>query len=262
MNPEIATIMYPVEYFSAMVHWSLKISRIKDISLQEAMLNYSDLYGSLTEEPWDNRLTSELWKNFISQIEGMSKPEQIINYVYDLYLQQDHSAYADKIVLVEDLQILEDRVIYGPLVLAYDTYNRERDCARIHYNPTRSEKSWLASAMFEKLEIAFKTLLEYSKKHYLANNFTSATWLNNVPNFRRLFPDSFNEKMVDIGPGSFLGLWGQFVQSNGYGNAERLNEFLLKLNQASTYEESIKAIPLIVLEGVGPVSEFYKKYKL
>ncbi|MFW5720005.1 MAG: hypothetical protein ACOCXT_03205 [Candidatus Dojkabacteria bacterium] len=51
MKNEISVIMYPKEYFGAMIYWTIKISELQSITLENAMLDYSDLYGSLTEEP-------------------------------------------------------------------------------------------------------------------------------------------------------------------------------------------------------------------
>jgi hypothetical protein len=259
---DISPITYPKEYFAAMVIWSLKISNIKSISLEEAMLEYSDIYGSLTEEPWDHRFSSELWQVFLTAIKDISDQTIILEKLYALYLEQDHSVYAVKLQISSELKVLDDQVTCGPLALAYDEYNKQRNSVRIHYNPTRGEKSWLASDRFSELHEAFRKLLEYSSKHYDAAYFTSSTWLNNVPNFQRLFPASFVEQMKDIGGSSYLGVWGQFVQSDGTGNTARLEEFTTKLKEANTMEECINAIPFKVLEGVGSIQDFYNMYEI
>ncbi|MFW5720006.1 MAG: hypothetical protein ACOCXT_03210 [Candidatus Dojkabacteria bacterium] len=177
-------------------------------------------------------------------------------------MAQDHSSYAAKIKITEELENMGDKVSCGPLVLAYDEYNQERDSVRIHYNPTREEHSWLSTDRFPSLQHAFKKSLEYASESYPATYFTSSTWLNNVPDFIKLFPDSFNKQMENRGEGSFLGMWGQFIKSNGYGNEERLKDFIAELETVNTFEKAIEAIPLKVLEGVGLLDEFYSMYAI
>jgi hypothetical protein len=262
MKPEISNIVYPWEYFAAMVFWALKISKLKKVTLTDAMLEYTDLYGSLTEESWDKRLNSDLWNQFLDSIKNIQDPTAISDIAYNLYLKQDHSIYANKLQISSEMKISSDKVSCGPLELSFDEYNRERESVRIHYNPTRQEKSWLSSERFSELQEAFKKLLEYSYKNYDAKYFTSSTWLNNIPNFIKLFPQSFNKNMKDIGGGSYFGLWGQFVRSTGQGNKERFEEFIKNLSDAKSFEQAQKSIPMKVFECIGPISDFYNMYEI
>lgn len=55
---------------------------------------------------------------------------------------------------------------------------------------------------------------------------------------------------------------GQFVKATGEGNKERFEEFANKLSVAKNFEELVETIPLKVLEGIGPIEDFYIMYEI
>jgi len=52
-----------------------------------------------------------------------------------------------------------------------------------------------------------------------------ATWLNSLPSFARLFPQSWTDTALPGQPGSHLGWWGQFVDRRGGFHAENARRF-------------------------------------
>lgn len=107
-----------------------------------------------------------------------------------------------------------------------------------------------------------KMLLGFVKNnHPDIQNITSFTWLQNVPNYRTLFPQSFLDRLT-IMRDKFLGLWGQFVMWDGTANRTRYDEFVGNLQKATTLDEAIDAIPLPVLGAIGPIQTFYDFYRV
>ena len=107
-----------------------------------------------------------------------------------------------------------------------------------------------------------KRLLRFVKATYPGIEcFTSYTWLQNIPNYRALFPPSFLERLV-VMRDKFLGLWGQFVKWDGSANQTNYNLFIRRLQQATTLDETIDSIPLKVLGATRPIQEFYDFYEI
>jgi hypothetical protein len=176
--------------------------------------------------------------------------------MYETYLDQPHSIFQPE-------KTPEGISRFGPFGLDYNEYNRERNTVRLHFMPQRQAVSELATERFDELREHFKALLQYTKEHHPeVKNFTCSTWVNAIPNFRRLFPQTFLDRMQDIGGSSYLGIWGQFVKSDGSGNINRFNQFVQGLSNAKTVEEAVDAFPFKVLEAVGPLDDFYKEYTI
>jgi hypothetical protein len=107
-----------------------------------------------------------------------------------------------------------------------------------------------------------KRLLRFVKDtHPGIEHFTSYTWLQNVPNYRALFPSTFLDGLVILRD-KFLGLWGQFVKWDGTANQTNYEVFLSGLHQALTLDKVIDCIPLKVLGARGPIQEFYNYYEI
>lgn len=247
---------YPREYFAAPVYFALKTAEITSISLEDSMTAYTGLYTEVTGLDWRSDKTSPIWKKILAKIGDSKDPEYITDIMYGEFLQLPHSKYNPEFVP-------EGLIKFGPLALDYTPYNKERLSIRIHYLVQRGEASYLSSEKSDELRQYFKDFLQHAKDHHSdAVYFTSSTWLNNIPNFVKLFPPNFNKKTKNIGGSSYLGLWGQFVKSDGTGNTKRLAEFTTNLAEAKNIKEVIRAIPLPVLEAVEPIDDFYQMYKI
>jgi hypothetical protein len=123
--------------------------------------------------------------------------------------------------------------------------------------------SALSSRHFQERRDDFRRLLlDVRAEHPDVERVKSSSWLQNLPNYRNLFPQKFQERLQNIGGSTYLGIWGQFVKGDGSGNQERLAQFRAALLQASTLDEAIAAFPFPVLEAIGPIQEFYEEYGL
>jgi hypothetical protein len=133
----------------------------------------------------------------------------------------------------------------------------------MHFFPARGRESALSSRHFlERREDFRHLLLHIRTQHPTAETVKSSTWLHNLPNYRNLFPPSFQAQLQNIGASTYIGIWGQFVRSDGSGNQERLDEFALRLASAQSVAAVIDALPLKVFEAVGPIQTFYAEYDI
>lgn len=247
---------YPYEYFAAAIHFACKIASIQKISIFEALTHYTGLYREYTDNRWDDDQSDSNWRLFLNRIENITTPHKIALEYYKLYKTLPHAKFNAH-------ESPEGVIRFGPLGLDCSLYNRNRNTIRIHYMPQRNLVSELSSSRFLELQQYFYDFLVYAKRNYPEiENFTSSTWVNSVPNFQKLFPESFLNLMVDKGAGSYLGIWGQFVRADGSGNRERFDQFIVALKQAHSFEEIIQALPYKVWEATGPLNDFYTMYTI
>lgn len=245
----------PKEYFEAEIYFAYTISNIKKISMSEAAKNFTGVAREITgmmKEDWEEVKNSKLWIDLKFKLDTLTNPEDITNLVFNMYKHQSHSKYNPD----------DDHGYKRFGSLAYD-YFEDIKTVRIHFLPERSTISALSSRFIEDRKNDFKALLEDVKSNYPEAEFVkSSTWLQNLPNYKKLFPLNFQNDLEDIGASSYIGIWGQFQKGDGYGNTERLGEFKKKLSHAKTLEEAIDSFPLKVLEVTGSIEEFYKYYEI
>jgi hypothetical protein len=245
----------PKEYFEAAIFFAYTISKIKGIKMSEAAENFTGLAREITgmfKEDWEQVKSTNLWSDLKAEFDKTTDPKIMTNMFFNTYKKQVHSKY--------DPDESKGYVKFGSI--AYD-YQEDSRTVRLHFLPERSTVSALSSKYLKERENDFKNLLEdVSRKYPEASFVKSSTWLQNIPNYRNLFSQKFQDGLKDIGASSFIGIWGQFQKGDGFGNVERLKEFKNKLLQAKTLEEAIDAFPFKVLENIGPIAEFYEKYNI
>ena len=249
-------VLYPRAYFAAPVHFALKLAAVTAAPLAHTLTAYTGLYTEVTGVDWRDEQTSPVWRQVLTAIATSTDPQVIADTMYTIYLQQPHSRF-------DPTHVPPGMVAFGPLALDYLPYNAARRTIRIHFLARRAQPSWLASARGDELTAQFRRFLQYAKRqHPDARWFKTSSWLNNIPNYRRLFPPPFTATLQNIGAGSYWGVWGQFVQADGRGNEARLQQFVARLAQAHSLDEAVDALPLKVLEGIGPIDDFYQHYQV
>lgn len=246
-------IHQPRETFAAAVLFAWRIAEITGVSLLDAIHQYTGLYREVTgREGMDGDL-DPLWVALVLQIAALPDADALTQLLYNLYLQQPHSRYNP------NTNTLKARV-FGALGYVYDPKSCQ---VRMHFFSNRSAQSALSSRYVEARRADFcHLLLDVRARHPETESVKSSTWLQNLPNYRNLFPLSFQARLKNIGGSTYLGIWGQFVRGDGSGNRERLEQFRVKLAQARSVAEAIGAFPFAVLEAVGPIQEFYEEYDL
>jgi hypothetical protein len=245
------TRQYPRAYFAAPVYFATTLAALAGSTLVDAIATYTGLYRELIGNPPVAGATDPTWAALMCRIERLTDPAAITTLVYAAYCRQPHSVY-------DPARNDEQARIAGAFGYAYDAANRQ---VRLHFFPRRGAVSALASTQAPQRRAEFRQLLvDIKQTRPEAETLKSSTWLHNLPNYRNLFPRTFTDTLRDIGGSTYLGVWGQFVRGDGSGNLERLARFIEHLTSAHTVAEAIDALPLNVLEGVGPITDFYEAY--
>ena len=250
--PATAARQYPRAYFAAPIYLAAPVVTLSGGTLGVAIERYTGLYRELIGRPPEADKLDPHWSALIGGLAPLPDPEAAIDLIYDTYCAQPHSAY-------DPHRNTERAHIFGALGYVYD----ETAQARLHFFPQRGAVSALSSAQFPQRRAEFKQLLlDLKARHPAATQIKSSTWLQNLPSYRNLFPRSFTAQLRDVGGGSYLGVWGQFVSGDGSANLPWLAQFTARLATARTLTAALAAFPRHVLEGVGPLDAFYDEYHL
>lgn len=247
-------LRYPFEYFAAPLAFASTIAEVTGMPLWEAVSRYTPLREEISGALFLDRPDEDAWGTILQGSAGKS-PQQIAGDIYALYLRQPHARFQAE-------WVPRGSTRFGSLGVDTSDYNLSRDQVKLHFLPTRKGGSDLASSRIAERRADMQRLLLFVKDtHPDIRYFTSYTWLQNLPNYRALFPPSFLDRLV-VMRDRFLGLWGQFVKWDGTANHTNYTRFLQALQRATTLDEVIDAIPLKVLGAVGPIDEFYAWYAI
>ncbi len=265
-------ISQPFEYFDAQIIFAKKISDITEDSLEECMLNYTDLYNSITNKEYGNEEVkgnfSPLWIEYTEKIKISSDLEEISNITYNLFLKQKHS----KIKISEGKE--KEKNSFGCFSMNYGDYNKERKQIKLHFTPSRKDLlkndyetkyGDLSSFYLPQRKQEFREMVKYihdnPKLFEGAKHLKSSTWLQNRPNYQALFPRKYSSDGNRIRKkNNFLGLWGQFVKWDLNGNTEVFKKFKNNLEKAQTLENAINSFPYPVYEIKVPLEELFEMY--
>lgn len=272
-SKEIEVISQPYEYFDAQVSFAKKISEITGETLEESMLEYTDLYNSLTNKEYgkdeEEGKYTPLWTTYMEKIKDVDTAEGISKITYGLFLEQEYS----KVVVSNEEK--EEANRFGCFKIDYGDYNREREQIRLHFTPERrdllkgkfEEKHGdLSTKYLPERREEFKSMVRYIHDHMDlfegAKYLKSSTWLQNIPNYQSFFPSKYvlEENRVKKGK-NFLGLWGQFVKWDLTGNVEVLNKFEENLEKSTMLDDAIETFPYPVYEIQVPLEELFEMYK-
>jgi hypothetical protein len=250
MSPQ--SVRYPFEYFSAPFAFASRISDVTGASLWDSVSRYTPLHEEITGASFQEQPNEAIWNTLLDSTTGTAWQE-VAQVAYSLYMKQPYAAF-------DATWVPKGSTRFGALGVDTSPYNLSRNQVKLHFLPTRSGGSDLASSRLGERRSDMRRLLSFVKdKHPGVGHFTSYTWLQNIPNYRALFPLVFLDRLVVIRD-QFLGLWGQFVKWDGTANQTNYDTFISGLHQALTLDEIIDSIPLKVLGARGLIQEFYDYY--
>lgn len=91
------------------------------------------------------------------------------------------------------------------------------------------------------------------------------SWLYNLPAYRRLFPPSYTEHLVENRDPALWhqgsSIWGQFVDSEGGLKKDLADQFMEKL-KANPDADPLEALPMKALRAKAPIKDFYDFYNI
>lgn len=234
----------PLDYFKIQAVFASKLSRVGDIPLAEALLNYTTFYRRIGIENWGwNHNPSEpKWQRFEEIVEAGSDPAELAYSLYVMDFYKKEHVPTDSCFTYE--------------------YDEKENEVYIHFRNNFSGQSPLSKTNLplrrDELEKIFK---EVSVKHPDAKKVSGGSWIYSLETYRSLFPPEYIKNLEQVDRGfKGVGLWGQFLTSSGALNQRRAQTFLDAVESAKTEGELKAAFPMKFYETEAPIEAFYKHF--
>src|SRR6185437_14307353 len=211
--------MYPERYLELEVLFARRVAEVAQITLAEAVLNYTSFYKLLGMEGEFEAANPE-WQAFIQGLHGI---DQDTRWVYQTYLAR-----------YPRIPQFTNSPHWG--CFAYD-YHPERLAIRLHFsNEDTSPYGALSherqATRLAELRAMFRHIRE---DHPQARWVKGGSWLYNWEAYRRLFPPAFGQSArVDEPHLQFRALWGQFLRHTWQVNEELAADFLQRVQRLQT----------------------------
>ena len=143
------------------------------------------------------------------------------------------------------------------------SYARLNDAqVRLHFQNAESEEhSPLAAERQGHRMVELRALFEHIRRaeHGAPPRVVGASWLYNLPAYRRLFPEAYLATATAVAPRfRNLPLWGQFLDRKGRVKQSMAKPFLQLLAEHQTVDGLGRCFQFRVLALESPVSHFYE----
>ncbi len=256
MNKDRLT-MFPLEHFSLQLAYAQKAAEILEISLERALLEFTQYWVRVNNASflminnlaWSFDPTTPDWQELCARIQ---KGEKADVAAYDLYRKNNQESNAGK-------------TFFGCFRFDFHAeLNGESGIIELHFqNHDYSGYGPLSKARQVARVQDLKNMFHSIKDHYpQAKVVQGGSWLYNIEAYKRLFPDSFMTSMaVENTPfPRTLGIWGQFLNSEGAIKGEMADAFLIKVNQAKTLDQLLHCFEFKILYPRTKIKDFYDFY--
>jgi hypothetical protein len=249
---------YPFEYFDAQVQFAAKWSELSGEPFEQTLLTRTALKRRLSLKEERNPEGEEV----VDLYEGADSVEEVSSALYDHYLSLPDSNY--------DFDAEPADAHDGRRFFSYDYYpnnkmNGGRNTIKVHFaGNKRGEKSRLSSDLLPERQAELKAMIDtICAEHPEAEEVVGGSWLYAIPGYRDSFPPEFIANMKPLVPAelaeqipgsipnmSFTGnsVWGQFIDSHGWTNQERYQQFLDGVQGATSLLDLYEALPLKPLQ--------------
>ena len=234
---------YAKPFFDLQLKFASRVAVLSGTSLADTLLDYTNLYARFGLGR-DFDATNPRWQEYLYGLDG---PTQALDWTYDFYVAQ-----------------LPDR---GPpdVVATFGcfSYARLNDAQiRLHFQNAESEQhSPLAAERRGHRMAELRAMFEHIRRteHDVPPRVVGASWLYNLPAYRRLFPETYLATATTVAPRfRNLPLWGQFLGREGRVKQSMAEPFLQLLAQHQTVDGLAQCFQFQVLALEAPASHFYQ----
>lgn len=233
--------MYEKGLFDLQVEFAETVSARSGLPLPRALLDYTNLYirFGLGREFDPAHPT---WQQYLAGWREAADPKE---WTYRFYARRPDAIAAPGLVAT-----------FGCF-----SYARPRDDRiRLHFHNAEGEgRSPLAREARDRRLAELGALFAHVKQTGPEAVWVAgASWLYNIPAYRRLFPESYLATARPLGDRfRHMPLWGQFVDRRGQVRTGPADEFRARLGCGASLEDLGRCFPWPVLAVEAPVGEFY-----
>jgi len=232
-SPEI----YSVEFFDLQLRFAVKVADLCGLPLTETVGSHTNIYVRLAMGPRLDR-ANPAWLEYISTLATARDPAAC---THEVHQRRAH-------------------LPSGPEVAAsvgcFSCAPFRSGHVRLHFHPGHQLSDSplsLANTHLRRCELA--TLLSQVVSSHPSIHVVGASWLYNLPAYRRLFPEAYLGCLTPIGhPYQRMPLWGQFLHRDRTVRKAAAQRFHSQLARAASLAELSACFPLPVLSATVPAN--------
>jgi hypothetical protein len=235
---------YPKELFDLNFAFVFKASEILERPWPDLLLDYTHTFRRF-------RLGAELdplnstWLQFL---DGVRQADEPAAYAYQFYLKREREAGP-----------LQRELAFG--CFSYALERRGSDIVlRIHFANQDIEGTGPLSRERQPERLAELTRMFHHAQQQLPQlcRVLGASWLYNLPGYRRLFPPAFIASLTARTPDfPMLALWGQFLDHHWQVRPDLAKAFLERVEKARTMKDLQGTFPYSILTANAEIETFY-----
>ena len=240
---------YPKELFDLNFAFVYKVAEILGKPWPGLLLNYTHTFRRF-------RLGAELdplnpiWLQFLDDVRQADDPAA---YTYQFYLKREREAGP-----------LKREHAFGCFSYTLEGEGSAR-VLRIHFaNQDLEDAGPLSRARQPARRAELTEMFAHAQRRLIRPcRVLGASWLYNLPGYRRLFPPAFIASLIARTPDfPMLALWGQFLDHHWQGRPDLARVFLERVEKARTMDDLQGAFPYSILVANAEIEAFYAMYGL
>jgi hypothetical protein len=233
-------------FFDLQLRFARKVAALSGMLWERALLDYTNLYVRFGLGR-DFDPAHPVWREYLAGLRGPLDEEE---WTYRFYRTRTESPA-------------------GPapaITTGCFWYSRlDDDRIRLHFQNAETEgRSPLGLERLDRRMADLAALFHHVRRTQARPpRVVGASWLYNLPAYRRLFPPSYlaTARVIDHRFRS-MPLWGQFLDRRGEIREPARREFLERLERQSTMDRLDLCFPLQVLALEASATEFYDFYRI
>ena len=241
----VATV-YTKSFFDLQLRFASAVAALPGMSLPHALLDYTNLYVRFgIGRAFD--AAHPVWRDYLA---GVERGGDLADWTWAFYRTR-----------------LPDE---GPpaVVASSGCFSYARlgdDRIRLHFqNAEESGHSPLGAERRDQRLADLRALFEeVGRREPRAPSVVGASWLYNLPAYRRLFPQAYLATAVEVAPRfRNMPMWGQFLDRHGELRPAVAEPFLRRVSEQVSLQALAGCFPFQVLALEAPVSVFQAFYRL
>jgi hypothetical protein len=245
-RPRVSQPHYGRSFFDLQLHFARKVAALSGMPLPRALLEYTNLYVRFgLGRAFDP--DHPTWREYLA---GLARVDDGVEWTHRFYLTRSEARAGPAVAAT-----------FGCFSYALPADGR----LRLHFrNAETGGRSPLAIEAMERRMAELRALILHvgqSRREPL--QVVGASWLYNLPAYRRLFPDSYLASARVVG-GRFqhMPLWGQFVDRYGDVRETAATAFRERVDRQASVGGLEACFPFQVLSPEAPVRDFDAFYGL
>lgn len=236
------TQLYSRGFFELQLAFAAKVALLSGCPLSETVGTHTNIYVRLAMGPRLDPASPD-WMAYTSELAVARDP---VALTYRLYCQRAHMRAGPTVT-----------VSVGRFGYAHV----DQDHVRLHFDPSgQTPDSPLALSNQVRRREELVALLQHVVASCPRVRVIGASWLYNIPAYRRIFPQPYLDQLHPIEPPfQRMPLWGQFLRRDGRLRDDPSATFRKRLAASTGVDDLASCFPFQVLMAVVPAAQILEQ---